>query len=265
MHMKHSILTLVFIVSANSLWAQLFVSTQFVNPSCHGEADGFAIVTVNGGTAPYTFSWSNGVVSSNETLGSLAAGDYSVTVTDAGSNTAVDSFSLSDPSQIALTYNTTGDTICDGTSITVHIVATDISGGPYAFNYILNGDTSPNQFSGDIYLSQPGNYTFTAINNVGCTASFQLTFPACAGYTGMADEEGFANNIKLYPNPGTDMFNIASSQAIEHINIYVSDGTLVRSIANPTNNIDVGLLPAGIYLAEITLGAVSYRVKWTKL
>jgi hypothetical protein len=265
MLMKHYILILLFIVSANGLRAQLFIYTQFVNPACHGQSDGFAFVTVNGGTAPYTFSWSNGAVNSNDTLANLAAGKYYVTVTDAGSNTVVDSLTLTDPPQMGVTYTTDDDTICDGIGSAVHITATEINGGPYTFNYILNGDTSPNQFSGDFYLSQPGNYTFTAISNFGCTDSFQLTFVACAGYTDMAYLENLATNIKLFPNPGTDIFNIASSLPIEHLNIYTPDGTLVHSIANPTNKIDTGLLPSGFYLAEIRMGTMHYRIKWVKL
>lgn len=45
--------------------------------------DGTADITVSGGTAPYTFNWSNG--STTEDLSGLAGGNYTVIVTDANS------------------------------------------------------------------------------------------------------------------------------------------------------------------------------------
>lgn len=61
-------------------------STTLVDPSCHGECDGSITVTVSGGTAPYTYLWSNNTSeTTNETtaqLSGLCAGTYSVTVTD---------------------------------------------------------------------------------------------------------------------------------------------------------------------------------------
>ncbi|MBR3946147.1 MAG: gliding motility-associated C-terminal domain-containing protein [Bacteroidales bacterium] len=61
-------------------------STSYSNPSCYGADDGTISVTVSGGTAPYTYLWSdNTSETTNETtaqLSGLGAGAYSVTVTD---------------------------------------------------------------------------------------------------------------------------------------------------------------------------------------
>jgi hypothetical protein len=50
------------------------------NASCNNTLDGAINLTTNGGTAPYSYSWSNG--SSNEDLSAIIAGTYTVTVTD---------------------------------------------------------------------------------------------------------------------------------------------------------------------------------------
>ena len=57
------------------------VSDQ-INVMCTDDNTGQATVTVSGGTMPYTYLWSNGVTTATAT--DLAAGDYSVTVTDDG-------------------------------------------------------------------------------------------------------------------------------------------------------------------------------------
>lgn len=52
------------------------------NETCGGAANGTLVATVSGGTAPYTYSWSNGASAASITAG---AGSYSVSVTDANS------------------------------------------------------------------------------------------------------------------------------------------------------------------------------------
>ena len=51
-----------------------------VNETCAGEANGTLIANVSGGTAPYSYTWSNGGNTATITAG---AGSYSVSVTDA--------------------------------------------------------------------------------------------------------------------------------------------------------------------------------------
>jgi large repetitive protein len=58
----------------------LAVSVSTTNVTAIGATDGTATVNVNGGTAPYSYLWSNGTTL--QTANNLAAGTYSVTVTD---------------------------------------------------------------------------------------------------------------------------------------------------------------------------------------
>lgn len=65
--------------SANNLNETVTIIPASSNVSNDGGLD----ITVSGGVAPYTFSWSNG--SSNEDLSNVVAGTYSVIITDANS------------------------------------------------------------------------------------------------------------------------------------------------------------------------------------
>src|SRR6185295_8436939 len=58
----------------------LTASASGTNVSCYGDSSGSATVTASGGTAGYTYLWSNDATTS--AISDLAAGTYSVLVTD---------------------------------------------------------------------------------------------------------------------------------------------------------------------------------------
>jgi len=66
-----------------------------INVSEYGKSDGSIDLSVSGGVQPYQYNWSNGSV--EEDIDSLAAGSYSVTVTDAIDSTVSDSILVSEP------------------------------------------------------------------------------------------------------------------------------------------------------------------------
>ncbi|MEZ5068592.1 MAG: SprB repeat-containing protein [Bacteroidia bacterium] len=78
---------------ANALSATIS-STQ--NVFCYGGNNAFINLNVTGGTAPYSFNWSNGATTQN--LSNLAAGAYSVTITDANSCIYTISKTITQPS-----------------------------------------------------------------------------------------------------------------------------------------------------------------------
>ena len=72
--------------------AALAPSTTQVNVSCNGGSNGSIDLSVTGGTGSYTYNWGMGQPTTQDRTG-LAAGTYSVTVTDANSCTATTSSS----------------------------------------------------------------------------------------------------------------------------------------------------------------------------
>jgi gliding motility-associated-like protein len=65
------------------------------NLSCNGSNDGSIDINVSGGVSPYTYIWSN--LAQTDSIFGLAAGTYTVTVTDQNGCTVAGSFSISQP------------------------------------------------------------------------------------------------------------------------------------------------------------------------
>lgn len=70
------------------------------NISCHGLSNGSIDVTVVGGKAPYTYNWSNSALT--EDLSGLAAGSYTLTVTDADGDHVTKSITLYEPDALGI-------------------------------------------------------------------------------------------------------------------------------------------------------------------
>jgi len=93
----HYVLTLLLIfftlTSGNSVGndVAITVSNNKTNLTCDGASDGSINITVSGGTAPYTYSWTktnSSFNSSAEDISNLSQGTYQVTVTDSNSDSS---------------------------------------------------------------------------------------------------------------------------------------------------------------------------------
>lgn len=85
--MKQLILFLPLFIFSNLIADDLTVVVKNTQP---GTSTGSIDLTVSGGTAPYTYSWKgpNGITFNTEDITNLAAGTYTVTVTDKYCGTA---------------------------------------------------------------------------------------------------------------------------------------------------------------------------------
>lgn len=136
---------------------------------CQGDANGVLTASATG-PGNFTYEWSNGNLQSSAT--DLAAGAYSVTVSNENGCTATSSFTLSEPLKIEATA-TPNEITCidlpDAGSISVDTV----TGGLEPYQYSANG-TSFND--SPILQGYPaGLQTFYVKDALGCVAEFQAT------------------------------------------------------------------------------------------
>ena len=90
----------------------LTLSLIGVNPTCVGAVNGSIASTVAGGVIPFTYLWST--ASTNSNLLNVAAGTYTLTVTDAFGCSLASSHSLIDPTPFTLSVNLITDVDCFG-------------------------------------------------------------------------------------------------------------------------------------------------------
>ncbi len=147
--------------------ATLNINATVVNPGCNGAVSGSIQLNVSGGTVPYTYNWDNGATTSS--ISGLAIGSYQVTVTDANNCTAVQAFTISQPTPLAVTGTSTDADCALGILGSVDIT---VSGGtlPYIYNW-NNGATTQ-----DISGLFAGTYVVTVTDGSNCfeTASFTV-------------------------------------------------------------------------------------------
>ena len=150
------------ITQPNALVATTSAQT---NITCNGGSNGSATVSVTGGTPGYNYSWSPSG-GTTDTASGLSAGTYTVTITDANSCTAIQSFTITQPNAVTTPILQTTQTFCLGNNLT-NLVASVSSGDTLVWYASPSGSTALVNTT----LLQSGNtYYAEALNSIGCSS-----------------------------------------------------------------------------------------------
>jgi hypothetical protein len=213
---------------------RLAVSGNATDALCMGDCNGFIDITVTGGTAPYTYVWSDPAGSTTQNVSGLCAGDYYVTITDAHMCTLVDSWTVGEPGEVSWEGSTTNVT-CNGLSNgTITTIFTLGGTPPYTYAW-SNGATTA-----DLTGLPAGTYYLTVTDSHSCDArSFRtITQP----------DELVVSLLTPVTNVSCNGFSDGA------IDITVTGGTMPYYYAwsNGATTEDISGLVAGCYTVTVT-------------
>lgn len=144
------------------------------NPSCYNYSDGILNAVVNGGTPPYSYTWTP-IGGNNAMATNLTAGNYIVNIKDANGCTISGSSQLVNPPQMSAVVNYT-DVSCNGACNGIATASAINANGQITY-YWIGGNTP---VTTPVFNNLcPGNYTviLTDQNNCSASVAFSISQP----------------------------------------------------------------------------------------
>ena len=252
-------------------YAQTTFSLSIVghDAMCNGATTGSAKVTVTGGIAPYTYSWSP-VAGTTDSMNGLLPGTYYVTVTDSTGTAVQDSILISQPPPLVVyidsivvlpcfrTMSLPGSCGCSNTLWAV------VSGGVPPYSYLWNADTCT---SDTLHGACYNEYSVTVTDQHSCLVmdSLLVVIPVTVP-TGIKPQSIVEAGIDIYPNPVNTLLTISvnpadGANALEAYNM--AGARILRQTLSSNENtigLDVSILSEGNYILK-SVGGVVQSVK----
>lgn len=217
------------------------------NVSCFGEMDGEATAAATGGTAPYTYMWSNGTTTA--TASGLGAGTYAYTVMDTMGFSVSDTVVITEPAVLAVSMSAVSDTNAQA----VGSATATVTGGTMPYTYTWNGTTG----TSDLTAIVAGTYVVDITDANGCTVTDSIVVEDAVS-TNRID---YLTDLSIYPNPtrGNTVIDLELSQNADvAISIFTVTGILVQDFAKEntsqvTHQIDLSTYAEGMYLVRFVI------------
>ncbi len=155
-------ITITPMQSQQEIPCALSISSEITNATCSSVANGKIELSVSGGTEPYQYKWTTGRTSSG--IYNVGSGTYSVLVMDDNGCTAMETFSVNEPSALAI-FETPTNPSCGESNGSIDVMT---FGGIEPYSYAWNGTT---QTTNVVENLSTGNYSVTVTDGNGCTAT----------------------------------------------------------------------------------------------
>jgi gliding motility-associated-like protein len=171
--------------------------TSQTNNTCFGGTNGTAAAAAAGGTSPYTFIWNTTPPQTTSNATGLAAGTYTVIVTDATGCTNTQTVLITAPAALSASVTTT-QASCGNSDGTASAAA---AGGSGSYTYSWSNGQSTQQATG----LAAGIYSVTITDANGCSQVFSATVTNSNGPTALAGSTATivqGNTIQLTASGG---------------------------------------------------------------
>ena len=260
---------------------------QVADVVCNGEDNGIVDVNVVGGTAPYSYNWSNS--STDQDLNGVAAGIYSLEVTDANGCTDTLSAIVDEPTQLIMTVDTVIDATCSG--ILNGEITVAGSGGTPPYMYFW---PNINQSGPTVTGLGAGVYEVQVLDDNGCSWSLNIVVGQPSSIEAVVDIQTavFCNGLDnaealvtvsggtspysyLWSNNDTDSLASDLGAGIHSVTVTDAAGcdtTLTFEVFEPealaieidtTYNVTCNGVANGQVEVDIAGGTIPYTVNWS--
>jgi hypothetical protein len=198
---------------------------------CHDQKTGEIDLSVSGGSPDYTFSWSNGATT--EDIADLAAGVYTVVVTDLSGCIVRDTIQIVQPDSAIISFGKVTDVLCYGDK--TGAIDLSVFGGTPSYVYEwLTGETSQ-----DVSGLQAGVYTVLITDANGCTMRDTFTIKQPDAALAVA----FKHVDVLCYGDSTGSIDMTVSDGTKPYGFEWSNGAVTEDLSN---------LKAGTYVVLVT-------------
>ena len=259
----------------------LSITPSSNNINCFGALTGSASVAVSNGAQPYSYAWSNGA--NTPALANVAAGTYTVTITDNTGCSATTSQTLTQPTalNVSVTSNNASCGLLNGNASAI------ASGGTSSYNYLWSsGSTTPSisNVAAGVYsltVTDAHNCVTVSSANIGSTSPFNTSklsanincFGNANGTASVTVSNGTLPYVYLWSNGGTTssvsnltagnyFVTITDGSACQHVDSFtITAPTALNTQVNPTNVLCNGN-NSGSASASVIGGTANYTLHW---
>ena len=222
------------------------LTSDITDETALGVSDGSIDLTVTGGNAPYSISWSTGA--SSEDLSGLSADTYTVTVTDDLGCVQTGVYEVAQLCGPAIDVQ-----VSDITTSSATISWSPSGAGLYKVQYITMGGTPGQITTPDTSVTLSGLdagavYVFRVRNKCSGTTA---TYTASGAFMTDPLRDGMVSGLEVFPNPTTGLLYLQSDMQDTPVLIRDVSGNPVMHYSVCPEVIDLSGLPNGIYILEI--------------